>query len=100
MTSFSQSLHDELKQRGVTVTVLHPGLTRTEFQQRGGYEIGLPSLFWQSADDVASAGLAAVGRGDAVEVSGWHNKVLVSSVRVMPMALQRFAAAQVTTRFR
>ena len=31
---------------------------------------------------------------------GWHNKVLVSSVRVMPMALQRFAANQVTTRFR
>jgi short-subunit dehydrogenase len=100
VTSFSQSLHDELKGRGVTVTVLHPGLTRTEFQQRGGYEIGLPDMFWQSADEVATAGLAAVTRGDAVEVPGWHNKVLVSSVRVMPMALQRFAANQVTTRFR
>jgi short-subunit dehydrogenase len=100
VTSFSQSLHDELKDRGVTVTALHPGLTRTEFQQRGGYRIGLPDLFWQSADQVAEAGLAAVGRGDAVEVPGWHNKVLVSSVRVMPMALQRFAASQVTSRFR
>jgi uncharacterized protein len=100
VTSFSQSLHDELKGRRVTVTVLHPGLTRTEFQQRGGYEIGLPDMFWQSADEVAAAGLAAVARGDAVEVPGWHNKVLVSSVRVMPMALQRFAANQVTTRFR
>jgi short-subunit dehydrogenase len=91
VTSFSQSLHDELKGRGVTVTVLH---------QRGGYQIGLPEIFWQSADEVAAAGLAAVGRGDAVEVPGWHNKVLVSSVRVMPMAWQRFAAAQVTSRFR
>jgi hypothetical protein len=100
VTSFSQSLHDELKDRGVVVTTLHPGLTRTEFQQRGGYRIGLPDLFWQSADDVAASGLAAVARGDAVEVPGWHNKVLVSSVRVMPMALQRFAATQVTTRFR
>jgi uncharacterized protein len=100
VTSFSQSLHDELKGQGVTVTVLHPGLTRTEFQRRGGYEIGLPEMFWQSADEVAAAGLAAIGRGDAVEVPGWHNKVLVSSVRVLPMALQRFAANQVTTRFR
>jgi short-subunit dehydrogenase len=100
VTSFSQSLHDELKDRGVIVTALHPGLTRTEFQQRGGYRIGLPDMFWQSADQVAEAGLAAVSRGDAVEVPGWHNKVLVSSVRVMPMALQRFAATQVTSRFR
>jgi uncharacterized protein len=100
VTSFSQSLHDELKADGVTVTVLHPGLTRTQFQERGGYAIGLPDVFWQSADEVAAAGLAAVARGDAVEVPGWHNKVMVSSVRVLPMALQRFAAAQVTARFR
>lgn len=100
VTSFSQSLHDELKGRGVTVTVLHPGLTRTEFQSRGGYRIGLPDLFWQTADEVAEAGLTAVARGDAVEVPGWHNKVMVSSVRVLPMAVQRFAANQVTTRFR
>jgi uncharacterized protein len=100
VTSFSQSLHDEVKPKGVTVTTLHPGLTRTEFQSRGGYRIGLPDAFWQTADAVARAGLEAVGRGDAVEVPGWHNKVLVSSVRVMPMALQRFAAAQVTRRFR
>lgn len=100
VTSFSQSLHDELKPQGVTVTVLHPGLTRTEFQQRGGYQIGVPDFMWQQADAVAQAGLAALARGDAVEVPGWHNKVLVSTVRVMPMALQRFAANQVTTRFR
>jgi short-subunit dehydrogenase len=100
VTSFSQSLHDELKSKGVTVTVLHPGLTRTEFQERGGYQIGLPDMFWQSPEVVASAGLGALRSGAAVEVPGWHNKVLVSSVRVMPMALQRFAAAQVTTRFR
>ena len=56
VTSFSQSLHDELKGQGVTVTVLHPGLTRTEFQQRGGYDIGLPEMFWQSADEVADGG--------------------------------------------
>jgi short-subunit dehydrogenase len=100
VTSFSQSLHDELKAKDVVVTVLHPGLTRTEFQDRGGYRIGLPDMFWQTADEVAAAGIEAVRRGAAVEVPGWHNKVLVSSVRVMPMSLQRLAASQVTTRFR
>jgi short-subunit dehydrogenase len=100
VTSFSQSLHAELKDQGVHVTVLHPGLTRTEFQQRGGYNIGLPDAFWQSPGEVARAGLDAVAANDAVEVAGWQNKVLVSSVRVLPMAVQRFAAGQVTRRFR
>jgi uncharacterized protein len=100
VTSFSQSLHDELKGKGVHVTALHPGFTRTEFQQRGGWTIPLPEPFWLRADTVARAGLDAVGRGNAVEVPGWHYKVMVSSVRMMPMAVQRFAATQVTRRLR
>lgn len=100
VTSFSQSLHDELAGDGVTVTVLCPGLTRTRFQERGGYEVGLPDLVWQSADEVARAGLEACARGDAVEVPGWHNKALVSTVRILPLAVQRALAGQVTRRLR
>ncbi len=100
VSSFSQSLHDELKPHGVTVTALYPGLTRTEFQSRGGYRVVVPDALWQTADEVARAGLAACARGDAVEVPGWHNKALVSSVRILPMALQRRLAGQVTKRLR
>jgi short-subunit dehydrogenase len=100
VTSFSQSLHEELKPKGVTVTVLCPGLTRTEFQARGGYEIGVPERFWQGADEVARAGLEACAAGRAVEVPGWHNKALVQGVRLLPMGLQRRVAAEVTRRFR
>jgi uncharacterized protein len=80
--------------------VLCPGLTRTEFQERGGYRVGVPDAMWQSADEVARAGLAACARGDAVEVPGWHNKALVSTVRILPMAVQRRLAGQVTRRLR
>jgi uncharacterized protein len=99
VTSLSQALHEELRPKGVTVTALCPGLTRTEFQDRGGYRIGLPEFAWQQADEVARAGLAAVARGDAIEVPGLHNKALVSTVRVLPMTVQRRLAAEVTKRF-
>jgi uncharacterized protein len=97
VTSLSQALHEELKGTGVTVTALHPGFTRTEFQERGGYRDGLPDLLWQSADEVARSGLDAAATGDPVRVPGWHNKV-AATARVLPMAVQRFAAAQVTRR--
>lgn len=100
VTSLSQSLHEELKGKGVTVTALCPGLTRTEFQERGGYRIGVPDFAWQEADEVARAGLEAAARGDAVEVPGLHNKAMVSTMRVLSMGVQRRVASEVTKRFR
>ena len=75
VTSFSQSLHDELKGRGVTVTVLHPGLTRTEFQSRGGYEIGLPDMFWQSR------GRGRDGRSGRGRRAGMQSRCRVGTTR-------------------
>lgn len=98
--TFSQSVHEESASRGVNVTALCPGLTRTEFQDRGGYEIGVPGAFWQSADEVARSGLDAAARGRPVEVTGWHNKVLTTSVRKLPMGVVRWASSQVATRMR
>jgi len=97
--SFSQSVHEEVRSKGVAVTTLCPGLTRTEFQDRGGYDVNAPGFTWQTADEVARAGLDAVARGKAVEVTGWHNKVIATSVRKLPMGAVRFLSTQVTERF-
>lgn len=99
--SFSQALHEELRGRGVTCTVLCPGPTRTEFQQRGSWSPDkLPGVLWQEADAVARSGLDAAAKGHAVEVTGLSNKVMSSTARLAPMGMSRWFAAQFYDRMR
>jgi len=97
--SFSQSLHEETMPLGVNICCLCPGLTKTGFQDRGGYEPDTPGFTWQTADEVARAGLDAARRGRAVEVTGWHNKVLTTSTRKLPLDLVRWSSTQFSKRF-
>src|SRR5207253_4036267 len=57
--SFTESLHRELKPRGVRVTALCPGPVRTEFQRRAGMGEKLPGLLVRPADKVAREGYEA-----------------------------------------
>jgi short-subunit dehydrogenase len=98
--SFSQSVHEEVASKGVNVCCVCPGLTRTEFQERGGYDVSSPGFTWQTADEVARAGLDAARKGRVVEVTGWHNKVLTTGTRKLPMDVVRWSSTQVTKRFR
>lgn len=100
VTSFSQALHEELVGTGVVVTALCPGVTHTEFQARGGFSNeGIPSFLWQTADEVAAAGLSAVAAGRAVETPGLHNKALRVTTRLAPMSVVRWSAGQVLRRY-
>ncbi len=88
VTSFSEALHVELGPQGVTVSCLCPGLTRTEFQDRAGSDSSrTPDFLWQSAEDVAAAGLAGLDRGRAVVVPGAHNKILSAGIGLAPITL-------------
>lgn len=98
--SFSQSLHEEVSPAGVNICCVCPGLTKTDFQERGGYDVQTPGFTWQSADDVARSGLDAAERGRVVEVTGWHNKVLTTGTRKLPLDVVRWSSTQVSKRFR
>ncbi|MEM7142254.1 MAG: SDR family oxidoreductase [Actinomycetota bacterium] len=90
VTSFSDSLHQELKVRGVTVTSSCPGFTRTEFQERAGYDASeIPGILWQSADDVARDALDATAAGKAQAIPGLKNKVGAFAFRHVPRGLIR-----------
>lgn len=87
----SQSLDMELKPQGIYVTALCPGFTRSEFHDTMGTRDAankLPSLLWQEADEVVREGWDAVMRGKPVCVPGKVNKLVASSVRPLPVALQ------------
>ena len=93
VTSFSESLAAEVKGRGVHVTALCPGFTRTDGRGRSG--IGPAALAWLDADQVARAGLDAVAAGRVLAVPGAQYKSVVSLTRVVPRAVVRSAAAAV-----
>jgi short-subunit dehydrogenase len=95
VTSFSEAIHTELEPLGVHVTALCPGFTRTEFQERADYDTsGVPDFAWQSASDVAAAGLRGVAANKAVVVPGAKNRLGASLLNALPGAVRRFALAK------
>ena len=90
VVSFSNALASELRDTGVTVTALCPGLTRTEFHERGDYAMDdFPDFAWQTADEVARAGLDAAASGQRRHIPGAVNKAMVGAIRVLPEPLVR-----------
>ncbi|MEO3827193.1 SDR family oxidoreductase [Actinomadura sp. B10D3] len=84
VASFSESLHSEVAGRGVHVTALCPGFTRTEDDVP-------PSLMWLRRDDVARAGLEAVSAGRALCVPGVQYKAALPALKLVPRPLLRAA---------
>jgi len=101
VTSLSQSLHDEVRKSGVSVTALCPGLTGTEFQSVSnteGYETAIPGFMWTSAEQVASTGLADVARSRTLSVPGAVYKALTTVSSVTPRFMLRLATNLVPRR--
>ena len=70
--SFSWALRNELKDTGVTVTCLMPGVTDTEFFDRAGMQdtkIGTGEKM--DPDEVAQIGFKAMMSGEGDGVAGW-----------------------------
>jgi short-subunit dehydrogenase len=83
--SFAHALRQELKDSGVTVSLLMPGPTDTEFFERAGMQ---DTRFGEARKDdatmVAEAGFDAMMRGEADVVTGWKNKIQTTIANVTP----------------
>jgi short-subunit dehydrogenase len=88
VNSFSEALHSELRDTGVTVTVLCPGPVSTEFGSVAGFQPTPKGAFsaGQSlgAKPVAAAGLRAMRNGQRMVVPGWRNRLLLFLERFLP----------------
>ncbi len=92
VTSFSESLHEEVKAHGVNVTALCPGLTKTEFQSVSNaeqYADSFPSIAWTSPDQVVDEGLSSVISNRTLAVPGAQYKVMTAASNVTPRWLKR-----------
>ncbi len=86
LLAFSESLREELKGTGVTVTTLCPGTTRTEFRARAGIA---------HRNDAAGATPGAVAkiavrqtlRGKHLVLPGFANRVFVFFARRLPISV-------------
>ena len=84
--SFSSSLRAELKNTGVSVTVLCPGITQTEFRIRAG--IADKKTSGMTPEAVAKIAFAGMISGKRVIVPGLSNKLFVFLSRHLPFSLQ------------
>jgi len=90
VTSFTQAVHEEVRGTGVAVTVLCPGFTHTEFQERAQAPAGdVPGFMWQMPPEVVQCGLDAVAKNRAVAIPGAMNKVLGNLTAITPDAVTR-----------
>ncbi|PZO72850.1 MAG: short-chain dehydrogenase [Mesorhizobium amorphae] len=93
--SFSQALHEEVRGQGVRVAALCPGPTKSEFASVAGLgDSALFQRFTAEAEDVIRDGLAALDANQAVKVSGWRNRLVAESTRLVPRALLRRTAGR------
>jgi short-subunit dehydrogenase len=88
LLSFSQAIDYELKSSGVTVTVLCPGPTESEFKVRAGSQRSrLFEAFVMDAPRVARAGYDGMMSGKAVAIPGLRNKLIPVAARLIPRPL-------------
>jgi len=91
--SLSESLGEELRGTGVTVTALCPGITATNMltQAAGANDklSHLPEFLVGDVQDVAALGFAACMKGDAICVPGGINRAAMIASRGTPKWLVR-----------
>jgi len=100
--SFSESLSEELKGTGVTVTALCPGVTHTDMLDRaqGEHESAqlIPEFMLSDVESVAQAGFDACMAGEAVVVPGLSNQLAASLTQLSPRWLVRMVGGFVGRR--
>jgi uncharacterized protein len=91
--SFSEALHEEWKDRGIKVSALCPGPTRTEFGDVAGIKtLGQFDRLSMEAGPVVRAGLEGLHDNRAVVIPGATNKIGAWSTRLAPRSVVRRVA--------
>lgn len=98
--SLSESLCEELREFGITVTALCPGITATDMltaaTDANASLAKLPGFLVGDAAEVADEGYRACMQGAAIKVPGAINQAVTLASRATPKALLRRVAGAIT----
>jgi short-subunit dehydrogenase len=93
LVRFSQGLGFELRETGVRIQALCPGLTHTEFHDKmEKFKASMARFLWMSPEAVVRISLSSLGRRRVVCVPGLGNRLLVALMRC-PLTAALFNAA-------
>lgn len=85
MVVASESAHIQYRVRGIHVTALCPGLTRSEFHKAMGQDRPrVPEIFWLTPQQVVSEAIGAVNAGKPICVPSLPYKLAVAISRTVP----------------
>lgn len=80
--SFSEALHGEFGEKGVTVTAVCPGNTQTEFQVTANANTA--GMTYDSPEKVAAESLDALLKKQTTKIIGWNNYLQSFIPRLLP----------------
>jgi short-subunit dehydrogenase len=94
--SFTEALHEEVASKGIHVTALCPGPTKTEFGEVAGFKgNGAFDRMSARSEDVVAFGLKALDQNRAVAIPGLVNKTGAQGHRLLPRWLLRKVTASI-----
>jgi short-subunit dehydrogenase len=96
LLSFSSALAEEVRDKDITVTVVLPGITQTEFRTRAGIADKKDS--GMTAEEVARIAVKATLKGKHIVVPGAQNKFFVFLARHLPQALMARVVRSINNR--
>lgn len=89
--SFTESVNEEVKGSGVSLTALCPGVAATKFQETAQNEKaiigGTIDALVMSAEDVVNAAYKDFQKGKSLSIPGGSNKLMAFLVRFLPTIL-------------
>jgi uncharacterized protein len=87
--NFSEAVHYELRNTGVSVTVVSPGIVRTSFHDVAGQQYTLyQRMVMMESADVVRIGLKAMLKRRSSVVPGYMNALSIWSMRFIPRRVQ------------
>jgi short-subunit dehydrogenase len=90
---YTEALAIELRDTGVTATVLAPGWVRTEFHERADIGTGrIPAALWLDADELVAQCLRDVALGRVISIPSKRYQALILAARIAPRSLVRRAS--------
>ncbi len=94
--SFTEALHEEVASKGIRVTALCPGPTKTEFGEVAGFTgNGAFDKMSAKSEDVVALGLKALDQNRAVAIPGLVNKAGAQGHRFLPRWVLRKVTASI-----